>query len=405
MPNYSYKAIDNTGKLFRGKVIALGEKDAEVRIAQEGLTLIQSKVLKESRLEKLFSNVKIKPRLLIELYRRLSQTLEMGLSIVDALDENSKQLPSRTLRKTLSEIRVTIEGGKTLHESISRFPKVFSKLDRGIIMMGEQTGVLPKCLKDLADFHEWRQDISSAIKKATIYPAFVLVALGAVSGVWIGYVLPLMAVLFKEMGVSLPGVTRIVLITSTFIRDHWLWLVGGCVLMLVVLLLMLKSRRGSLFLQKHLLRVPLIGQVAQNIALARLCHYFATMYTAGMSITTIFEILANSVLGNKYLESRVTAAFEATQLGHSIAESFEMVGAFPMLLVGGIKNGEISGTLDETFKRMGTFYDGEVKRTVQAMVSAIEPITIIMLGGLFGLIILSILLPLYDVFGQMGKAY
>ena len=405
MPNYSYKAIDNTGKLFRGKVIALGEKDAEVRIAQEGLTLIQSKVLKESRLEKLFSNVKIKPRLLIELYRRLSQTLEMGLSIVDALDENSKQLPSRTLRKTLSEIRVTIEGGKTLHESISRFPKVFGKLDRGIIMMGEQTGVLPQCLKDLADFHEWRQDINSAIKKATIYPAFVLVALGAVSGVWIGYVLPLMAVLFKEMGVSLPEVTRIVLITSTFIRDHWLWLVGGCVVMLVVLLLMLKSRRGSLFLQKHLLRVPLVGEVAQNIAIARLCHYFATMYTAGMSINTIFEILANSVLGNKYLESRVTAAFEATQLGHSIAESFEMVGAFPLLLVGGIKNGEISGTLDETFKRMGTFYDGEVKRTVQAMVSAIEPITIIMLGGLFGLIILSILLPLYDVFGQMGKAY
>jgi type IV pilus assembly protein PilC len=405
MPNYSYKAIDNTGKLFRGKVIALGEKDAEIRIAHEGLTLIQSKVLKESRLEKLFSNAKIKPRLLIELYRRLSQTLEMGLSIVDALDENSKQLPSRTLRKTLSEIRVTIEGGKTLHESISRFPKVFSKLDRGIIMMGEQTGVLPQCLKDLADFHEWRQDINSAIKKATIYPAFVLVALGAVCGVWIGYVLPLMAVLFKEMGVSLPGVTRIVLIISTFIRDHWLWLVGGCVLMLVVLLLMLKSRRGNLFLQKHLLRVPLIGEVAQNIALARLCHYFATMYTAGMSITTIFEILANSVLGNKYLESRVTAAFEATQLGHSIAESFEMVGAFPLLLVGGIKNGEISGTLDETFKRMGTFYDGEVKRTVQAMVSAIEPITIIMLGGLFGLIILSILLPLYDVFGQMGKAY
>ena len=175
--------------------------------------------------------------------------------------------------------------------------------------------------------------------------------------------------------------------------------------MLVVLLLMLKSPRGSLFLQKHLLRVPLVGEVAQNIAIARLCHYFATMYTAGMSINTIFEILANSVLGNKYLESRVTAAFEATQLGHSIAESFEMVGAFPLLLVGGIKNGEISGTLDETFKRMGTFYDGEVKRTVQAMVSAIEPITIIMLGGLFGLIILSILLPLYDVFGQMGKAY
>ncbi|MDP4726526.1 MAG: type II secretion system F family protein, partial [Desulfobacterales bacterium] len=176
MPSYSYKAIDDAGRVLRGKVIALGEKDAELRIAQEGLTLIATNALKDSPLGNIFSGLRVKPRLRIELYRRLSQTLDMGLPIVSALEENSKLLPSKTLKKALSEIRLSIESGKTLHESISRFPKIFGKLDLGIIHMGEQTGVVPKCLKDLADFHEWKEDIRSTIKRAAIYPSFVLVA-------------------------------------------------------------------------------------------------------------------------------------------------------------------------------------------------------------------------------------
>lgn len=405
MPSYSYKAIDDAGRVLRGKVIALGEKDAELRIAQEGLTLIATNALKDSPLGHILSGLRVKPRLRIELYRRLSQTLDMGLPIVSALEENSKLLPSKTLKKALSEIRLSIESGKTLHESISRFPKIFGKLDLGIIHMGEQTGVVPKCLRDLADFHEWKEDIRSTIKRAAIYPSFVLVALGAVIGVWVGYVLPQMAVLLKEMGVVLPGATQAVLTMSNFIRDNWAVLIAGVVAIAALFFLLQRSRKGGIFIQKYLLQVPLIGQVVQNIALARLCHYFATMHKAGMSINAIFEILADNVLGNKYLESRLHEAYNDIQLGHTIAESFEKTGGFPLLLVGGIKNGETTGTLDDTFTRLGDFYDSEVKRTVQAMVNSIEPLTIILLGSVFGLIILSILLPLYDVFSQLGKAY
>ena len=192
---------------------------------------------------------------------------------------------------------------------------------------------------------------------------------------------------------------------SNFIRANWAALIGGVVAIVAILFLLQRSRKGGILMQKYLLQVPLVGKVVENIALARLCHYFATMYTAGMSINTIFEILADSVLGNKYLESRLLAAYHDIQLGHTIAESFEKTGGFPLLLVGGIKNGETTGTLDDTFNRLGDFYDNEVKRTVQAMLSSIEPLTIILLGGVFGLIILSILLPLYDVFSQLGKAY
>ncbi|MGB8427364.1 MAG: type II secretion system F family protein [Desulfobacterales bacterium] len=405
MPSFTYKAIDDAGKILRGSVIALGEKDAEQRIAREGLTLITLQRLRDRLLENVFTRLTVKPRLLIELYRRLSQTLEMGLPIVTALEENAKVLPSRTLKRVLSEIRLLIESGQSLHDSISHFPKIFGKLDLGIIHMGEQTGVMPKCLNDLADFHEWKEDIRSTIKKAAIYPSFILLALGAVIGVWVGYVLPQMAVLLKEMGVTIPAATQVVLAISNFIRAYWALMIGGIAAGAALFILVQRNRKGAVAVHKYVLRIPLLGQVVKNIALARMCHYFSTMFKAGMSIGVIFEILADGVLGNKYLESRLYAAYRKIQLGRGIAESFEKTGGFPLLLVGGIKNGETTGTLDDTFARLGDYYDKEVKRTVQALLGSIEPLTIILLGSVFGLIILSILLPLYDVFSDLGKAY
>jgi type IV pilus assembly protein PilC len=405
MPNYSYRAIDDAGKILSGKVVALSENDVEERLVQEGLTLIQSKELKKTRLEKVFSGAKVKPRILIELYRRLSQTLEMGLPIVTALEENSKMLPSKTLKQTLNEVQIGIESGQTQHEAMSRFPSIFNKLDLSIIQIGEQAGIMPQCLKDLADFHEWREDIRSTIKKAAIYPCFVLVALASVIGVWVGYVLPQMTHLLIEMGATIPGVTQAVLTTSLFLRGNWIWLIVAILFIVVLVIVVQRNPKGAVFLHKHLLHLPMVGKVALNIALARLGHYFATMYSAGMSINLIFEILRDGVLGNKYLESRLDAAYRDIQQGETIASSFKKAGGFPLLLSGGIKNGETTGTLDDAFKRLGDYYDGEVKRSVQTMLSNIEPITIFVLGGVFGLIVLSILLPLYDVMGGLGKAY
>jgi type IV pilus assembly protein PilC len=405
MPSYSYKAIDDAGKLLRGKVVALSANEVEEQIAQEGLTLIQSKELKQSRLEKAFTGKKVKPRLLIELYRRLSQTLEMGLPIVTALEENSKMLPSKSLKQTLSEVRLGVEGGHTLHETVSRFPSVFSKLDLSIIQLGEQAGLMPQCLKDLSDFHEWKEDIRSTIKKAAIYPCFVMVALVAVIGVWVAYVLPQMTKLLIEMGAEIPDVTQAVMTTSQFIKANWIWLIMGVVVIAIAIYLMQRNQKSVVILHKYLLKLPLVGKVVLNIALARLGHYFATMYNAGMSINIIFEILTDGVLGNKYIESLMNSAYRDIRQGHTIASSFKQADGFPLLLIGGIKNGETTGTLDEAFKRLGEYYDGEVKRSVQTMLSNIEPITIFVLGGVFGLIILSILLPLYDVMGDFGNAY
>jgi len=304
------------------------------------------------------------------------------------------------MRRIVSDVKISVEAGNMMHEAMSRFPKVFQKLDMGIIRMGEQSGTLPKSLKNLAEFLEWREDIRSTIRRATIYPSFIILSIGAVIGMWVGYVLPRMAGLLKEMGVELPAVTRTVLAVSLFFQGYWLYILIGIGLTIVLFLLFQKTKNGAVFLQKYMLKIPVIGQVATNIAMARLSQNFATMYAAGVTLHNIFGILADNVLGNRYLEGRIEAAYGEIQRGQSISAGFEAAGGFPPLLLGAVRNGETTGTLDVSFARLGTYYNNEVKRSVQTMVNMIEPLSILFLGGVFGLIALSILLPLYDVMSQ-----
>ena len=404
MPDYRYKAVDTTGRVVRGTTIALDEAHVEKELMGSGLYLIHCKALTKSAWTQMMQRG-VKPRTLVEFYHRFSQTLEVGLPVLSALDENARYLPSTTMRKISREMKAAIEGGRTLYEAMLRYPRYFEKLDLALIRIGEQTGGMAKSLKNLAAFLEWKEDIRSTIRKAAIYPSFVVLAIGGVIAVWIGYVLPQMVSVLSEMDVAIPTVTKTVLHISLFVKAQWIWLLVAAMVPAGLIFGVYKTPRGALLIHKWILKIPLLGTIMQNVAMARLCHNFATMLSSGISIQYIFETLSTNALGNRYLEDRLKRAFKAIEGGDSIAGGFETAGGFPTLLLGAIRNGEETGTLDDTFQRLGDYFDGEVKRTVQSMVSAIEPLTLVALGGVFGLIVLSVLLPLYDVMAGLGNAY
>lgn len=404
MPDYRYKAVDTTGRVVRGTTIALDEAHVEKELMDSGLSLIHCKALTESALRQMMQRG-VKPRTLVEFYHRFSQTLEVGLPVLSALDENARYLPSTTMRKISREMKAAIEGGRTLYEAMGRYPRYFEKLDLALIRIGEQTGGMANSLKNLAAFLEWKEDIRSTIRRAAIYPTFVVLAIICVIGVWIGYVLPQMVSVLSEMEVAIPAVTAIVLRISQFVRAQWIWLAAATMVPVGMIFGFQKTQHGALLIHQWILKIPLLGTIIQNVAMARLCHNFATMLSSGISIQYIFETLSTNALGNRYLEDRLKRAFRAIEGGDSIAGGFETAGGFPSLLLGAIRNGEETGTLDDTFQRLGDYFDGEVKRTVQSMVSAIEPLTLVALGGVFGLIVLSVLLPLYDVMAGLGNAY
>jgi type II secretory pathway component PulF len=236
---------------------------------------------------------------------------------------------------------------------------------------------------------------------AAIYPTFIILAIVAVIGVWVGYVLPQMAGLLTEMGAALPYVTQMVLDLSYFVQKYWLWMLGGALITGLITYLYTKTPRGLIRFHKVSLKIPLFGEILNNIAIARLSHNFATMYTAGMNINTIFDILSDRIIGNRYLEQQLTVAFEDIQRGESISDAIQATKSFPTLLIGAIRNGETTGTIDDAFRRLGAYYDKEVKRNVETMINALEPLSIIILGGIFGLIALSIMLPLYDMIAEI----
>jgi type II secretory pathway component PulF len=404
MPSFQYKAVDDAGRVIKGSATAFDERDVEHDLSRSGLTLIHCRMLKKSTLAPWLGG-SVNPRTVMEFYHRLSQTMEIGLPILSALEENSRYLPSRPMRHISGEIKVAVEGGRTLYEAMGAQPQIFKKLDLAIIRMGEQTGVLPACLKQLAAFLEWKNDLHANIRKATIYPSFVIVAIMAVLGVWVGYVLPQMVGVLAEMDVAIPRATLAVLSLAEFVKQNAVWILAATVLATGSVYVYQRTYRGGLHFDRVLLDLPLLGRVMHNIALARLCHNFATMFGAGMAIQQIFNALSDNGLGNRYIEERLAFALKVIEGGESISSALENAGGYPALLIGAVRNGETTGTLDQSFKRLGDYFDQEVKRTVQSLLSAIEPLAIVALGAVFGLIVLSILLPLYDVMGSMGNAY
>lgn len=402
MKNYRYLAVDEDGKTIKGKAVAQSESALERDLRRGGLELVRSWEGKESTLGRLFPKKKVPTRHLLMFYTRLAQSLDVGLPIIPTLEENAKVVASPTLRKIIHEIILSLEEGNNLMQALQKFPEVFSELEVSLIGMGEQSGVLSQCLKDLAEYLEWKENLRATIKKASIYPCFVLVAIGGVIAVWVGYLLPQMSSLLKDMGVEIPTLTRIVFATSLFIQHHWPWMTGLLFGLLAGTFIFRKTEKGKLLFDRWFLSFPLLGNVAAEIAYTRLSRNFSVMMRIGIPVNSIFEHLSHGILGNRYLESRLVAAHQNLQKGMVLSRSFERAGGFPILLLGAIRNGERSGTLEDSFKRMADFYDQGAKRAVEAMVAAVGPLMVVVLGGIFAVVILSIMLPLYDVLGKAG---
>lgn len=405
MSSYHYKAIDDSGRVVKGRLAAFNEADVEQELKRRGLFLIESTARHESLGSKWFPRRRIRSKMLIEFYHRFAQSLEIGLPILSSLAEIAHSLPCPVLKAIVGEVQFAVEAGSSLQEAMQRYSWAFQPLDLAMISMGEKSGVLPKCLRDLAAYHEWKDELRAVLKKALLYPAFIGCAIAAVIGVWIGYVLPQMVKVLSELGVALPWVTTLLMDASAFLRGQWMWMASGMLLGAGAFYLFQRTPSGRLAVHRRLLSLPVIGGIARNMALARLCRNFATMLAAGMTINRIFKTLSRRVLGNRYLEERLAAAHQEIERGESIAGGLEKAGGFPSLLLGAVRNGETTGTIDTSFQRMGEHYDREAKRAMQVLVNAIEPVAIFALGGVFGIIVLSILLPLYDVMGDLGKTY
>jgi len=404
MPKFRYKAKTKDGKTVKEVLNLSTKEDVVARLRAKGLLIISIAEVKEgggSSFLSAFSThkgkrTKIKPHDLAFLARNLSTTLSSGVTLLRSLEILSFQAESLKLEKVLKRCSEYIKEGLSLSEAIIKYPKVFSPLWRGLIEVGEASGNLPFVLEKLADYLEVRINFERKIKGALIYPAILFfVAVGAVI-IFFKFILPKFTALFEQFDIELPMATKIIFNISKFFETHFI---------LVVIIIAAIGFGFSLFTKRPetrkiwdriKLKLPIIGSLAFLGALERLTSTTFILLDSGLPLVYTLEVVARGT-GNSVLEKNLLQVTERVRDGASLSDEFRKMEIFPLLISEMAKIGEETGSMPQVFNKISTHYQKDLASRVERLISAFEPIMIVLIGVVIGGIVIALFLPLFKL--------
>jgi len=400
MEKFEYKAKDRQGKSLKGIVEAPDEKQAVKILREKGLLVISLKTKKESFTEEikgvLFKRVSLTDK--VNFTRQLATMLTAGLRVTEALEILENQA-SVGMRKIVEEIRRDIEGGRDLASSLEKHPQVFDQVYVALIRAGEAAGVLEKVLGRLADNLEKQKEFQGKIKSAMIYPAIIILGMIAVATIMIIFVIPKMTALYEEFQAQLPLPTRILLGISKFATLFW-WLIlaiiGGFVVLLKTLF---KNPAFRKEYEKILFKLPIFGNLRQKSILTEFTRTLGLLVGTGILIVEALKILKAS-LGSLIYKEAIEQTAEEVEKGLPLASALAETGIFPFVLPQMISVGEETGKLDEVLERVSNYFQQESENAVKGLTSAIEPIIMIILGIGVAFLMISVIMPIYNLTSQ-----
>jgi type IV pilus assembly protein PilC len=397
MPTFSYSARNVTGTIQQGEI--------ELPTRQEVVGWLRGQKLIPVRIEQkkgsaLTMDLKfgtgIKTRDIVIFTRQFATMINAGLPLVQSLDILAKQSENKSLASVTEQVQRDVESGNTLADSLRKHPKVFSDLYVNMVAAGEVGGILDVILLRLATFLEKNDALNRKIKGAMVYPAVIfVVAIAAVATLLI-VVIPTFQEMFEGAGVALPGPTLFVIFLSELLQNYWYMFVIGIVAAVFMVRQTYKTDGGQLAIDRMLLRLPILGQLLRKTAVARFTRTLGTLVSSGVSILDGLEITARTA-GNRVIQDAVMESRSSIAGGETIAEPLKRSGVFPPMVVQMINVGEQTGGLDEMLSKIADFYDEEVDQAVEALLSALEPVMIVFLGGIVGGMIVAMYLPIFDM--------
>ena len=397
MPTFLWKGRTASGRVETGEMVA--ENQAEVLKALRTKKVIPVSVKPKPREISfaLFGGKKLNTKELAIFTRQFATMINAGLALMDCLDTLKKQVTKPGFKTVITEIMEDIEGGATLADALSRQRKSFSDLYINMVAAGEAGGALDTILLRLAAYLEKTAEIIRKIKGAMIYPAMIMiVTIGAVAILLI-FVIPIFAKMYAGMGAELPGLTRVVLALSHILRRYFLILIGAIIAIVVALRLYYRSENGRLVIDQTILRVPIFGDLIKKTALARFSRTLSTLLSSGVNILDALEITAKTS-GNKVVENAIMKARSSIKEGETIAAPLSQEKrVFPPMVVQMITIGEATGGIDEMLNKVADFYEGEVDSAVENLMAALEPIIVVFLGAVIGVIVIAMYLPIFKL--------
>jgi type IV pilus assembly protein PilC len=399
MALYAYRALDKQGEIVQDKLQGSGELAVAHELRQQGLVVIDVKEQSVAQKDILAPFKGIRLGDLVVFSRQLATMINAGLPIVRALYILSEQTENPKLNDVVVAVRKDVEAGLSLSESLGKHPEVFSRLYVEMVKTGEIGGILDGVLLRLADQLERDQDLRRKIRSALTYPIVVLILAILAASFMLIFIVPVFAKMFQDLGGTLPLPTRICMLISDILTSILGVLVyAGMGLAVVLFLRWKKTERGRKVWGRAVLRIPAkIGDVVKKATLARFARTLATLSAAGVPILQSIEITATSS-GNWVVENALLKSRDAIREGIPLYKPLETEPVFPPMVTRMIAVGEETGDIDGMLTKIAEFYESEVDAAVKALTSIIEPLMIVVVGGIVGSIVISMYLPMFKIF-------
>jgi type IV pilus assembly protein PilC len=395
---YAYSAITAEGLLAEGEVNAPSVDAAREQLRIRGLLAERLDELQASGVQgKSTAFKKIKPKSLQIFSRQFATMIEAGLSVVAALVILEQQTDDKFLAEVVHDLRGDVEGGLLLSQALERHPKVFTRLYVSMVEAGEAAGILDQVLDRVAFQIERETAIKRRVKGAMMYPTMVLIFATLVLIGMLMFLVPVFTGIFKDLGGSLPTLTQYVVTMSDFLKNDWFIVFPGMGISLFSFKRWKKTPAGKAKWDAFTLKVPMkIGDVVLKVCMARFSRTLSTLIAAGVDIIKALEITGQTA-GNAVVEDALRVVRERVHEGVPIAQPLVENAVFPPMVAQMVKVGEETGELDKMLAKIADFYEEEVDASIQALTSIIEPIMMIGVGLMVGVIIISMYLPMFKM--------
>jgi len=400
MPVYEYRGLSAEGKKVRGIIDAPTPRIARTKLRSMQIFPVDIREevsrpqVTADPLAKLFQRVR--PQDISIVTRQLATLLEAGTPLVSALDAIIEQTENHALKKVMAQVREEIKEGQSFADALEQHRKIFSDLYVNMIRAGEESGALEGVLLRLADFTENQILLRNRIRAALTYPIFMAIIGAGVLAFMLTFVIPMVSQVFAEMGRTLPLPTRILLGVSAVFRGFWWGIIGALILAALGIRKYLQTPKGALRWDRVKLRLPLFGGIILRGSVARFARTLATLLQGGLPILNSLEIV-KTVVNNQLLAQAIEETRLEVREGGSIASSLKRSGHFPAIVTHMIATGEASGNLENMLAKVADAYEAEVETKVTALTSILEPVIILIMGLVVGFIVISILLPIFEM--------
>ncbi len=395
MPVFVWEGKDKRGVTMKGEQQAKNANMIRAELRKQGIT---PGVVKPKP-KPLFGGAgkRITPLDIAVFSRMLATMMKSGVPIVTAMEIMSGGQKNPKMKNMINAVRADIESGSSLSEAISKFPVEFDELYRNLVKAGESAGVLETVLDTIASYKENIETLKGKIKKALFYPAMVVAVSLIVSAILLIFVVPQFEATFQSFGADLPAFTKMIVAASDFMISWW-WALLLAVVGVVVGFIMAKNRSPAFahWLDRMVLKVPVIGQVMHNSAIARFARTTAVTFRAGVPLVEALESVAGAT-GNVVYEKAVYRIRDDVAVGYSMNMAMKQVNLFPHMVTQMVSIGEEAGALDAMLFKVAEFYEQEVNNAVDALASLLEPMIMIFLGVVVGGMVIGMYLPIFKL--------